>query len=44
MCYRSIDGYLIENKKAIKFGEPFAVGDLIGVRLIIGAPHKHPVK
>lgn len=42
VCYRSIDGNIVENKKATKFGSAFKVGDLIGVRLTIGAPHKHP--
>lgn len=44
MCYRSIDGNLIENKKSAKFGPSFSEGDLIGVELKIGPPHKHPVK
>lgn len=44
ICYRSIDGNLIENKKSTKFGPSFTEGDLIGVELKIGAPHKHPVK
>ena len=31
VCYRSIDGDLIENKKAVKFGPTYGEGDLIGV-------------
>jgi len=44
VCYRSLDGDLIQNKKAAKFGPSYEEGDLIGVEVKIGAPHKHPVK
>jgi hypothetical protein len=44
VCYRSIDGNLIENKKPTNFGAQFQEGDLIGLHLKIGPPHKHPVK
>lgn len=44
VCYRSIDGDLIQNKKAVKFGPTYGEGDLIRVEVKIGAPHKHPVK
>lgn len=43
-CYRSIDGELIENKRKLKFGPTYGEGDLIGVEVKIGAPHKNPVK
>ena len=44
VCYRSLDGDLIQNKKAAKFGPTYEDGDLIGIEVKIGAPHKHPVK
>lgn len=42
MAYKSSDGAIVYKGEVVHRGEPFKVGDLIGVHLKMGPPYKHP--